>query len=240
MQKSPTPMNGNEHFFNLLSRASLFGTFAPEALAACADNFRQVRFAKDEMLFARGDPGTHLYIVSEGQVRLAIATSEGRELSFQIVGPGDLFGEIALLDGQSRSASATALVATTAFSLDRNAFNRLRAAHPAVSDAVIGYLARRLREVSDKLESLTLYPLENRLARFLLTALQGQPDPVGHRVPLELRYSQGELAMLLGASRPKLNAALGALERVGAIRRTPDRLFCDRALLAQIGQCDEP
>jgi CRP/FNR family transcriptional regulator, cyclic AMP receptor protein len=240
MPESLTPMTGNEHIIGLLSRAPLFGAFAPDALAACAEKFREIRFAKDEMLFARGDPGTHLYLVSEGQIRLAIGTSEGRELSFQIVGPGDLFGEIALLDGQSRSASATARAATTAFSLDRIAFNRLRAAHPSISDAVISYLSRRLREVSDKLEALALYPLENRLARFLLTALQGRPDPVGRRTPLELLYSQGELAMLLGASRPKLNAALGALERAGAIRRTSDRLFCDRAKLAQIGQWDEP
>ncbi len=239
MPESLTPMSGNKHIVDLLSRAPLFGTFAPDALAACAEKFREVRFAKDEMLFARGDPGTHLYIVSEGQIRLAIATSEGRELSFQIVGPGDLFGEIALLDGQSRSAGATALAATTAFCLDRNAFNRLRAAHPSISDAVISYLTRRLREVSDKLETIALYPLENRLARFLLTALQGRPDPMGRRTPFELRYSQGELAMLLGASRPKLNAALGALERAGAIGRTSDRLFCDRAKLAQIGQWDE-
>jgi CRP/FNR family cyclic AMP-dependent transcriptional regulator len=239
MPESLTLMNGNEHIVGLLSRAPLFETFAPDALAVCAEKFREVRFAKDEMLFARGDPGTRLYIVSEGQIRLAIATSEGRELSFQIVGPGELFGEIALLDGQRRSAGATALAATTAFSLDHNAFNRLRAAHPAISDAVIKYLCRRLREVSDKLETIALYPLENRLARFLLTVLQGRPDPVGRRTPLELRYSQGELAMLLGASRPKLNAALGALERAGAIGRTSDRLFCDRVKLAQIGQWDD-
>jgi len=237
--ESLTPMGGNEYIFDLLSRAPLFRTFAPDALAACANKFREVRFAKDEMLFSRGDPGTHLYIVSEGQIRLAIATSEGRELSFQIVGPGDLFGEIAFLDGQSRSAGATALATTTAFSLDRSSFDRLRAAHPAISDAVISYLCRRLREVSDKLESLALFPLENRLARFLLTALQSQPDQVGRRTPLELRYSQGELAMLLGASRPKLNAALGALERAGAIRRTSDRLFCDRAMLGRIGRLEE-
>lgn len=236
---SLTPMSVNEHILGLLSGAPLFATLAPEARAACAEKFREARFAKDEMLFARGDPGTHLYVVSEGRIRLGIATSEGRELSFQIVGPGDLFGEIALLDGQIRSAGATALAAATVFSLDRNSFDRLRAAHPAISDAAISYLCRRLREVSDKLENIALYPLENRLARFLLTALQGRPNPVGRRTPLELRYSQSELAMLLGASRPKLNAALGALERAGAIGRTSDRLFCDRAKLAQIGQWDE-
>jgi len=228
------PTSGNEQIFDLLSRAPLFGTFAPDALAACAEKFREVRFAKDEMLFARGDPGTHLYIVCEGQIRLAIATSEGRELSFQIVGPGDLFGEIALFDGRKRSAEAVALSPTRAFALERRDFDRLRSSHPGISDAVIAYLCHRLREVSDKLEAIALYPLDVRLARFLLAALRGAPDVPGRRTPLELRFSQSELALLLGASRPKINAALGALESAGAIGRTSDRLFCDRGKLAGI------
>ena len=73
----------NENVAGLLTGTRLFGILDAEQLAECAERFREVRFAKGEMLFARGDPGTHLYIVSEGQVRLAIATSEGRELSFQ-------------------------------------------------------------------------------------------------------------------------------------------------------------
>ena len=235
---SVAPMSGNEHIVGLLAGTKLFGALAPDELAACADRFREIRFAKSEMLFARDDPGTHLYVVSEGQVRLAIATSEGRELSFQIVGAGDLFGEIAVLDGRGRSAEAIALAATTAFSLERSEFYRLRLANPAISDAVIGFLCQRLRDVSDKLETIALYPLEVRLSRFLLTALRGRPDSPGRRLPLELRFSQSELALLLGASRPKINAALGALEGAGAIGRTSDRLFCDRAKLAGIAQWD--
>jgi CRP/FNR family transcriptional regulator, cyclic AMP receptor protein len=231
-------MSRNENVAGLLTGTRLFGILGADQLAECAERFREVRFAKGAMVFARGDPGTHLYIVSEGQVRLAIATSEGRELSFQIVGPGDLFGELALLDGQSRSAEATALAPTTAFSLERSDFHRLRATNPAISEAVIIFLCRRLRDVSDKLETIALYPLEIRLARFLLTALRGRPETPGRRLPLELRYSQSELALLLGASRPKINAALGALEAAGGVGRTSDRLFCDRAALARIAQWD--
>ena len=231
-------MSANELVVRLLAGTKLFGTLAADELTVCAERFREIRFAKGEMLFARGDPGTHLYVVAEGQVRLAIATSEGRELSFQVAGAGDLFGEIAVLDGRSRSAEATALTAIAAFSLERNDFQRLRSANPAISNAVIAYLCERLREVSDKLETIALYPLEVRLARFLLTALKGRPDSPGRRLPLELRFSQSELALLLGASRPKINGALGALESAGAIGRTSDRLFCDRAKLAGMAQWD--
>jgi CRP/FNR family transcriptional regulator, cyclic AMP receptor protein len=223
-----------QRILEALTDANLFKTFAPPDLAACAGKCRQTSFAKGELLFARGDPGAYLCVVVEGQVRLAISTSEGRELSFEIVGPGALFGEIAALDGQARSADATALAATKAIVLDRADFNRLRSERPGVSEAVVTFLCARLRNVSDKLEAIALYPLEVRLARFLLVAIGDRRAPAGRRVPLELRYSQGELALLLGASRPKINAALGSLEAAGALGRTSDRLFCDRDKLSRI------
>lgn len=223
---------------DLLKGANLFKDFMPDDLAAFAESFRERQFEKSEMIFARGDAGSHLYVVAEGQVRLAVATSEGRELSFEIIGPGALFGEIAVFDGRPRSAEATALVRTTVYGLERHAFHRLRQRSPAISDVVISFLCARLRNVSDRLEAVALYPLDVRLARFLLLAIGDREAPPGRRVSLELRYSQSELALLLGASRPKINAALGSLESAGAIGRTADRLFCDRAKLALIGRAD--
>ena len=222
----------------LLKSANLFRDFAPDDLAAFAESFRERQFEKGEMVFARGDAGTHLYVVAEGQVRLAVATSEGRELSFEIIGAGALFGEIAALDGRPRSAEATALVRTTVYGLERSVFHRLRSKSPAVSDTVISFLCTRLRNVSDRLEDVALYPLDVRLARFLLLAIGDRQAPPGRRISLELRYSQSELALLLGASRPKINAALGSLETAGAVGRTADRLFCDRAKLASIGRAE--
>jgi CRP-like cAMP-binding protein len=220
----------------LLAETELFKTLSAADIGACAARFREVRLEKGELLFSRGDPGTHLYLVAEGQVRLAIATSAGRELSFQIATTGDIFGEIALLDGWPRSAEATALTPVTAYSLEREAFRELWARHPPIADAVVAFLCRRLRDLSDKLEGIALYPLETRLARFLLMALGDRQPPPGRRLALELGYSQGELAQLLGASRPKINAALGALEQAGAIGRTIDRLFCDPDKLARIAR----
>lgn len=220
----------------LLADTELFRSLSPDDLAACAARFHQVRFDKGELLFSRGDPGTHIYLVAEGQVRLATATSGGRELSFQVAVAGDIFGEIAVLDGWPRSAEATALTPVTAFALEGGAFRELWSRHPAISSAVVSFLCRRLRDVSDKLEGIALLPLEARLARFLLAALGERRPAPGKRLSLALGYSQAELALLVGASRPKLNAALGALENAGAIGRTLDRLFCDPAKLALIAR----
>lgn len=223
----------------LLATTDLFKVLGAADLAACAAKFRVIRFTKGEILFGRGDVGTHLYLVAEGQVRLAVATSEGRELSFQIAAVGDLIGEIAVLDGGPRSAEAAALTSVTTYALERAVFRELWSTHPSISSAVISFLCWRLRDASDRLEAVALYPIEVRLARFLLVALAGRQAPPGRRVPLGLGFTQSELAMLLGASRPKINLALRMLEAAGAVGRTSDRLFCDPTKLASIAQLDE-
>jgi CRP-like cAMP-binding protein len=228
----------NTQAFDLIAATPLFAGLDPPDLQAIAEHCRERRFAKGEMLFARGDLGDGIYVVRQGRIRLAIATSEGKELSFQVAGPGDMFGEIAVLDGRPRSAEAVALTAAVCLALDRRDFQRLRAGRPAITEAVIAFLCRRLRDVSDKLETIALYPLETRVARFLAAALRGREEGRG-RLALELQFSQGELALLLGASRQKINAALGALEAAGAIKRTQDRLFCDREHLIRLAEASE-
>jgi CRP-like cAMP-binding protein len=224
----------DERLVRLLAGTELLKGVSGDGLAACAAQLHEVRFAKGEMLFARGEPGTHLYLLAEGRVRLAVATSEGRELSFQIAHAGDVIGEIAILDGRPRSAEAIALTPVTAYALERGAFCQLWSTHAGIAAAVISFLCWRIRDASDRLEAIALYPMEVRLAKFLLVALGDRQAPAGRRIPLELGFNQSELALLLGASRPKINVALGELEQAGAIHRTSDRLFCDPAKLASI------
>jgi CRP-like cAMP-binding protein len=218
----------------LLAQTELFAGLPEPELRVCAGLFREVRFGKGEVLFTRGDAGTHLYLVAEGRVRLAASTDEGRELSFRHAAAGELFGEIAMLDGGSRSADATCLTPVAAYRLDRRAFRGLISERPVIAARMIEFLCKRLRETSSQLEAIALHPLNVRLARFLLFALGTRTAPAGKRVPLELGFSQGELALLLGATRPKVNEAFAALEGAGAIGRTIDRVFCDPAKLAEI------
>ncbi len=126
---------GNDAIVRLQANTQLFKDLEAKDLAACASAFRELRFSKGRVIFGRGDPPTYLYLVGEGRVRLAIATSEGRDLRFQIAVAGDLIGEIAVLDGGSRSAEATALTPVVAYGLERNAFRESRAAHASIADA---------------------------------------------------------------------------------------------------------
>jgi len=218
----------------LLPRTSLFAELAADDLMACAAAFGEMRFAKGETIFARGDRGTYLYLVENGRVRLSVSASSERKLSFRHAGPGDLFGEIAALDGGPRSADATAITEVTAHGLERNAFRALSSERPALAARVVTLLCGRLRETTTQFEVVALLPLQMRLARFLLSALAGRSAPPGKRVPLDLGFSQGELSQFLGASRPKVNAAMSGLEKAGAIGRTLDRVFCDPVKLAEI------
>jgi CRP-like cAMP-binding protein len=103
-----------------------------------------------------------------------------------------------------------------------------------LSERLISFLCGRLRDTSGQLESIALHPMHVRLARFFLIAIGDRKPAPGKRLPLDLGMSQGELALLLGASRPKINEALGRLEEIGAIGRTLDRIFCDPLKLAEV------
>jgi CRP/FNR family transcriptional regulator, cyclic AMP receptor protein len=224
---------------SLLSRTILFGGLEADDLTACALSFREKRFAKGQTLFLRGDPGTHVYLVETGLVRLAISNANGRRLSFQIAMEGDLFGEIAALDDMPRTADATALTEVAAYCLERHLFREIWSTRPALAARVVLFLCRRLRQMTNQIESVALQPVDVRLARFILSLLGDDHAPPGKRLPVEFGFSQGELSQLLGATRPKVNAAIASLERAGAVRRTPDRLFCDPVALARIAQSQD-
>ena len=232
-------MSDTDSIVTLLKRTDLFRSLDDADLQVCATVFRASNFSKGETLFVRGETGTRLYLIADGRVRVALVTGEGRELSFRHATTGELVGEIAALDGETRSADALALTAVRAFSVERSALTDLCVSHAPVLTALVRYLCRRIRDTSKQLEAIALYPIEVRLARFLLVALGGRKANSGKRVPLDLGFSQSELAQLLGASRPKVNAALGWLEENEAIKRTIDRIFCDPQKLAQIAQGDD-
>jgi CRP-like cAMP-binding protein len=219
----------------LLGRTSLFGSLGEADRATIAARMRRVQFDPEQMIFARGDPGSEIYLVLEGRIRLSILTSDGRELSFAHAGPGSIFGEIAVLDGGERTAGATAMTRVQALALPQRALLDCIGNNPKVAMAAIRFLCTRLRETDQRLEAIALHRIEVRLARLLLSALHlQQPAARGESVPLDLGMSQGELALLIGASRPKVNIALAALEDMGGIKRTGARLACNTEILESI------
>jgi CRP/FNR family transcriptional regulator, cyclic AMP receptor protein len=219
----------------LLGRTSLFGSLAEADRATIAARMRRVQFDPEQMIFSRGDPGRDIFLVLEGRIRLSILSSDGRELSFAHAGPGSIFGEIAVLDGGERTAGATAMTRVHALALPQRALLECIENNPKVAMAAIRFLCTRLRETDQRLEAIALHRIEVRLARLLLSALRLQsPTARGESVPLELGMSQGELALLIGASRPKVNIALATLADMGGIARTGTKLTCNTEILESI------
>ena len=223
----------------ILARSRLFSALDDTARAAVGAAMRPCSYTAGQAIFGRGDPGRDLYVVRDGRVKISILTAEGRELSFTHINPGDTFGEIAMLDGGLRTADATALSDVQAMSLSQTAMRDLMREHPDICTCVITFLCARLRETDLAFEGVALHRIEVRLARYLDSLCrQVAPDQDEGTVEVRLAISQGELALLLGASRPKVNGALALLEADGAIRRKGDMLSCQLEDLRAIGEID--
>jgi CRP/FNR family transcriptional regulator, cyclic AMP receptor protein len=222
-------MGSKDKAIELLGQTKLFGALSDADLAAVTGEMREATFDSSQVIFARGDEGREIYLVASGRVRLSVLTAEGRELSFAHAEEGQIFGEIAVLDDGERTADATAVTKVSAFTLSRSALHNLIDTRSELRESVVKFLCGRLREADQQLEGIALYPIEIRLARFFLaTARQKEDEDLAEKVVLNLPISQSELALLIGASRPKVNAALALLEDSGAIQRGDGgRFTCD-------------
>ena len=223
----------------LLGKSALFGSLPEADRAAIAGRMRPITFRPNQILFSRGDDGREIYLVLHGRIRLSVLTSDGRELSFAHAAPGNVFGEIAALDGGERSAGATAITHAQVMHLTHNAILELVENNPKVALAAIDFLCSRLRETDLRLEAIALYRIEVRLARLFLSVLQLEsPGTEASNIRLNLGISQSELALLIGASRPKVNHALTSLQNAGAITRNGNRLTCNTEILRSIADTE--
>jgi CRP-like cAMP-binding protein len=223
----------------LLAKTNLFCDLDDGDRLTVVGRMRRVQFDTNQMIFARGDPGREIYLVLEGRIRLSVLSAEGRELSFAHAGPGELFGEIATLDGGERTAGATAIGPVSAMTLPQKAMIELIESHPKVARAAIRFLCQRLRDTDHKLEAIALHRIEVRLARLMLSAIKLQGVvPKNGEARLDLGLSQSEVGLLIGASRPKVNLALTALEDMGAITRSGAAYVCDLEVLGSVADMD--
>lgn len=203
---------------------------------AGASHFR--RWSAGALLFQREHASTFMVGVEKGRIRLSLQTAGGREFALRQVGPGALFGEIGVLDGLPRSADAMAITASSGYLVERDRLQALMQRNAAIADAFVRHLCSLLRYTTEHIETIALYGLEGRIARFLLLQLPTEQD-VGARRRVEVDLSQSDMAELLGASRPKVNQAIASLEKAGAIRREGKTFFCNETKLAAIADPDE-
>ncbi len=170
-----------------------------------------------EMIFYKGDPATEVFVVRSGKVKVSVPCEDGREIIFDIIGPGQLFGEMAALEGTVHQATTTALETTELEVMDRQEFLTLLKKCPETATKLLMVLCTRLRRTNELVHEISCLPLSMRLARKLwkLAKAYGVQTPRGIRINVQL-YQQ-ELANLVGTSRESINKQLSLWQAEGLI-----------------------
>ena len=190
----------------MLQRSPLFRGLSPPALKRIAELAVRRGYQSGEVVFSQGDPGDALYGVVTGKIRISAGAADGREIFLNIMEPGDTFGEIALLDGGTRTASAVATIASELVSIRREHFLGVLEREPRVALELLRLCGERLRWTSGQVEDAALLDAPARLAKRLLSLGELHGQKAGNGVTL--RISQEELANFLGISRQVVNQYL--------------------------------
>ncbi|HEU0130177.1 MAG TPA: Crp/Fnr family transcriptional regulator [Mycobacteriales bacterium] len=199
--------------------------------AATADKLagRLVRkvFPKGQPLFHQGDPGDALYILVDGSVSVVMSSENGDRMVLTTLHPPDVLGQIALLDGGSRSATAEAVEHTTTLMLSRAAFQALMKEHPPLVDQMLRGLGAIVRRLSEQASDFVFLDLPGRVAKVLIR-LAEDTAPVVDGVPVELTVTQKQLAEMAGGSRQSVNQILQQFQQRGLVELIGRRVLVYR------------
>jgi len=204
---------------DVLSRSFVLRGLPRAELEGLASTMRRRAYRRGEAVFHQGDPGQVLHVVYGGRLKIVLPGQHGEEALLTIVGPGDLFGDLALLDGAPRSASVVALEPVETAVLSRAEFLGLLRRSPAVVDGLLATLAQTIRRLSEEVADLTFLDLHARLAKKLLDLSETHGQAADGSIEIQVPLTQEELASMIGATRPRVNKLLGLYEDRGAIAR---------------------
>lgn len=200
---------------SLLARTDLFGGLDQETLGALAERSRTRIVRKGQFVFHEGDPGDALFVVAEGVVKLVVTSDEGDEMVLAAVRPPEILGELAVVDGGPRAASAQALRPARLLAISRPDFREVLRARPVVAEALLRLLGDRLRRSTEYAAGLVFLDLTGRVAKLLLDMAEDHGERREDAIVLDLDVTQGDLAAMVGGSRPSVNQILRSFEGRG-------------------------
>lgn len=228
---SPTPSGqhtkpGDRLAF--LRNHPIFSVLGAELLQQLQAHASEQLIGRGQTIFAKGDMGTSLFAILEGQVKVVSFSMQGKNAVLNFLGPGDIFGEIALLDGGARTADVTAVTNCKLMVIDRRDFLPLIHSKPDIAQKLIEILCARLRNTSRQLEEVMFLDLSGKLAKTLLRMSNPKAAPGNRKVLL----TQNEIAQIIGASRESTNKQLREweerkwirIERGGLVLLSPEAL----------------
>jgi len=192
---------------SVLRKHPYFVDLTPEAFEQLCRYAKHTTHKRGTTIFSKGDPPTSLFAVISGTVKISISSPDGRNAILNLIGPGEIFGEMALLSGHDRSADATANTNCEMFIIDRREFVPFVRSQPSLAMRFIELLCERLRSTSDQLEQVILRDLPGRLASALLRLSEkDKSEPQGHTIAI----TQQELSEMVGMTRESINKQLRA------------------------------
>ncbi len=183
------------------------------------------RFARREVLFHEGDPGDTVHLLDRGRVAVRITTPTGDVATLRVRGPGEVIGELALLDRTSRrTATVVALERTETLALHRDQFVELRQRHPSVDAFLVNVLAEEVSRLSGLLVEALHVPVDTRVIRRLVALAAAYRDAGGDG-SIEVPLTQEDLASLAGTSRATVNRVVGEAEKAGLLELRRGRII---------------
>jgi len=229
------PLNREE----ILAGHFLLRHLRPEELSRLAATVSVVRHRNQATIFQKGDTGGSMMAVVRGRVKICTYSPDGKELVLNIIDRGGLFGEIAVLDGQPRSADAVAIEDTELLVLDRNRLMPFLNAHPEIATRLIEVLCQRLRRTSEALEDALLRDAPSRVARGLLRLAETFGKPEAGRLRLDIKLSQQQIGNLIGISRESINKYLVDWGRSGVLSVDNGYItITDRQMLEELSEAE--
>jgi len=192
------------------------------------------RLAARDVLCRKGEPGSTLYAVTRGRLKVVSTGGDGREFVFNVMGPGDVIGEISLMDSNPRSATVVALEPCEVLVLHRRDLIPFFERNPKAAIQVGAVLAAHVRRLSERAEDVSFLPLPGRMAKTLAALALSYDGDDGE--PPEIRLSQQDLADMIGATRESVNKWLRSWEGEGVVELARARVrVLDAEKLAEIG-----
>ena len=211
----------------------LLADVPPDALRAVLTIARRRTFDRNEIVFHRGDPADSLHLIAKGRFAVRVTTPVGDTVNVAILGPGQAFGELALVGGEPvRTATVAALEPSETRSVHQVDFAALRRRHPQTADVIIAVLAAQVKRLTEHLVEALYVPADRRVLHRLaeLAGVYGDGD----EGPVEIPLRQEEIAALAGASRATTNRVLREAQAKGTIALSRGRTtVLDRAALSR-------
>ena len=212
-------MTSVEEIAGLFGRTPIFSGLSPRDLTQLAEVAVPRSYLDGEAIFREGDSGDTCYVVRSGRVRVTRRHSDGRTLTLAEMGMGQMFGELAMFDGETRSASVEAIENTSALALLAGDVRRLLLSHPEIAVKMLSGVAGRLRAANERLARQSFQTVAGRVASALLGQVESRrADGAGDNgAPVLIEATQAQIAQLAGASRESASRFLAKLERAGLI-----------------------